>query len=111
MMHRLKSFKGVTYFYRNFLRGGLKTDHSHSRVVLSSMITEFTKDSEIGQRLRYINQFSKLEKQLDTEIDEVSKMIANEIPLQYRILHQIEEKLYRNGLVEYKTPIFERIVG
>ena len=60
---------------------------------------------------KHLLEFSKLEKQLDTEIDEVSKMIANEIPLQYRILHQIEEKLYRNGLVEYKTPIFERIVG
>lgn len=110
MMHRLKSFRGVTYFYKNFLRGDLRTDHSHSRIVLSSMMSEFPKDSEIGQRLRYINQFSKLEKQLHTEIDEVSKMIANEIPLQYRILHQIEEKLYKNGLVEYETPIFKKFI-
>ena len=51
------------------------------------MITEFPKDSEIGQRLRYINQFSKLEKQLDTEIYEVSKLIANEIPLQYHVFY------------------------
>ena len=114
-MNRLRSYRGSRLFYRKFLEKNrdMTKNNSYPRMILGLVAQEFPEefpeDSEIGERLKYINSLP-ISEQLGTEIDKVNKMIVDEIPILYRILHQIDHKLYRSGIIDYETHIFERFV-
>jgi hypothetical protein len=98
----MDSFKSIGFFYMNYLRGFLQSDHSHSRAVLKSLEHSFPVDSIIGKKLKIIrdNQNGHLH---DTTRD-VSDLIAETIPLKYRVAYQAQEFIYNYGIVEHDKP-------
>ena len=78
----------VVFFYTNYIRGFLKSDHSHARYVLKVIKDDFKNNINISNRLIDIDKRTKEYRQgklyQSDEITEVSEMIAKTVPCHYK---------------------------
>lgn len=105
----MATYKGSSYFYKNYLRGFLRSDHSHARHVFNSVLYNFPKSNPIRQQLDTLNSSHIGSMMVNSKnIEKMSDEIAQTIPLKYRIMHQVEEAIYKWTPVKYDTPMFDR---